>query len=138
MYRILRQPVYNFVLIIKIYTIMREKIEKRKHFINCNIAGFMYWDGCLVFNKLHVGTKLKLVRVADNRYDAVAVAIYLGDSKLGYIPRCHNEVISQFLDMGYYNIFEARINRICSDAHPESQVHINIYITQNKYHGTNN
>ena len=44
----------------------------------------------------------------------------------------HNEIISQLIDMGHGDIFEVYVNRVSKDAHPESQVYINIYIKRNE------
>lgn len=111
---------------------MEKRTEKRKHFLHTNVAGFMYWDGCEAFSRLEIGTKLELVREADNRHDADAVAIYFKDYKLGFIPGSENGVFAQFLDMGHVDLFDVRVARLCPDSHPERQVLINIYIKRNK------
>lgn len=98
------------------------------HFLNTHIAGFTYWDGCIAFENLKIGTELTLVRELDNKHDANAVAIYYNDLKLGFIPSRHNHTISQFLEMGHDNCFETRICAINPQANPEAQVTINIYI----------
>jgi hypothetical protein len=108
--------------------------EKRLHLIHCNIAGFTFWDGCIAFENLKLGTKLQLVRDSNNRYDSKAVALYWNEYKLGYIPRTHNDNISMFLDMGHDDIFETRISRISSNAEQEKQVYINIYIIKKEKH----
>ena len=36
---------------------MEQRMEKRKHYLYCNIAGFMYWDGCEAFSEPEVGKK---------------------------------------------------------------------------------
>ena len=114
------------------FSVMEKKTEQRKHFLHCNIAGFTYWDGCLAMSQLEVGTKLEMVRDEDNKHDPDAVALYFKDYKLGYIPASHNEIISQLIDMGHGGLFEVYVNRVSKDAHPESQVHINIYIKRNE------
>ena len=114
------------------FTIMEKRTEQRKHFLHCNIAGFMYWDGYEAFCKLDVGTKLELVRESDNRIDCDAVAIYYKDYKLGFIPGFKNEIFAMFLDMGHSDLFEVRVCRLCPEAHPEKQVYINIYIKRNE------
>lgn len=113
-------------------TVMEKRTERRKHFLHTNIAGFMYWDGCEAFSKLEIGTKLELVREADNKHDCDAVALYYKDYKLGFIPGSENEIFAQFLDMGHSDLFEVRVCRLCPDAHPERQVYINIYIKRNE------
>ena len=111
---------------------MEKRREQRKHFLHTNVAGFMYWDGCEAFSRLEVGTKLEMVREADNKHDCDAVALYYKDYKLGFIPGSENEIFAQFLDMGYSDLFEVRVGRLCPDAHPERQVYINIYIKRNE------
>lgn len=100
---------------------MKQKTTE-KHIGNFNIAGFTFWDGCEAFAELKVGTPLHLVREEENKFDPYAVAIYYEDTKLGFIPRGDNQLVAQFMDLGYNNIFEMRVQRICPDAHPEKQV----------------
>lgn len=104
---------------------------KKIHLANFHIAGFGYWDGCEAFENLKIGTKLQIEREEDNKFDPYAVAIYHDGLKLGYIPRDQNHDISKFLDMGWKDMFEMRITRITPDAHPESQVEVNIFIRKN-------
>ena len=107
---------------------MEKKIETRRHFMNCNIAGFSYWDGCMAVERMKIGTELKLVRDEDNKFDPYAVAVYLDDLKLGYIPRGENHDLSKFLEMGYEDIFEVRVNKLDHAEHPEEQVGIIVYL----------
>ena len=108
------------------------KTVKKVHLDNFHIAGFGYWDGCEAFGQLHIGTKLDLVREADNPFDPYAVAIYYGNYKLGFIPRGSNHDISKYLDMGLKDIYEVRITRITPDVPPEQQVEVIIYIKSQK------
>lgn len=103
-------------------------MEKRRHFIDCGIAGFTYWEGAMVFNELKVGDRLRLVREQDNRFDPYAVALYYGDFKLGFVSRGENKELSKFCEMGYADIFDVRINRLSPDEHPENQVGVIVYI----------
>ena len=106
---------------------------KKVHLTNFHIAGFGFWEGCEAFGKLKIGTKLELVREADNAFDPYAVAIYHGEHKLGFIPRDSNHDISKYLDMGLGSIYEVRITRISPDVHPEQQMEVIVYIlNQNK------
>ena len=93
-----------------------------------NIAGFTFWDGYMIFDNLRAGQELMLLREEDNRYDPQAVAIYFGDFKLGYIPRENNSMVSKFLDLGYTNIFELRVQSVQPEANPERQVYVALYI----------
>lgn len=110
---------------------METKRQSNRQYFNCHIAGFSHWEGCLVINKLKPGAKLKLERDTHNPFDPHAVAIYYEDTKLGYIPKTQNEDISIFLDMGHSDLFDARVQSVCPDNHPESQVRIAIFIKHN-------
>ena len=101
-----------------------------RHFGNFNIAGFTFWDGCMALENLKVGMPLRLVREESNKFDPHAVAIYYEDYKLGFVPRGENELICKFLDLGYADIFDLRIQRITLDAHPEKQVSVVLFIKQ--------
>lgn len=115
--------------------------KKNLYFMDCHLAGMMYHDADEVWDKLKVGTTLSLERELDNRYDpdAVAVVYYDVDSNqpnppryiVGYIPRDENTDLAHFLEMGWGEMFECRINRIVPDAHPEHQVHLTIKIKRN-------
>ena len=104
------------------------KPVKKVHLANFHIAGFGYWEGCEAFGQLKIGTKLELVREADNHFDPYAVAIYYGEYKLGFIPRGSNHDISKYLDMGLDGIYDVRITRITPDVPPEQQVEVIVYI----------
>lgn len=103
----------------------------RRHYLNTKVAGFTYWDGPIVFSELKAGTELRLVREEDNQFDPYAVALYLGENKIGFIPRTENKEISKFLDQGWHKMFDARINRVAPYESPENQIGIIIYITLN-------
>lgn len=105
-----------------------EKNNTNKHFSNFYIAGFTFHEGCMVFSELKIGTQLRLCREQENKFDPYAVAIYYGDTKLGYIPKSNNEEISTFLDMGHFDIFDVRVQSVCPNEHPESQVRVAIFI----------
>jgi hypothetical protein len=106
---------------------MKIKHDK-EHFLSCNVAAFTYCEGVEVFSQLKVGKKVRLVREDENPHDHKAVAIFFGDTHIGYIPRQQNETIAKLLDLGYDDIFEARIQAVDPTAHPEQQVDIVIYI----------
>ena len=106
----------------------------KKYFMDCHLAGRMYHDADEVWDKLKVGTIVKLVREDDNRYDPNAVMVCYNDEEqdeqvcLGYIPRAQNNTIALLMDMGYADIFECRINQVNENAHPEQQVNLTVKI----------
>jgi len=116
-----------------------ETTADKLFFMECHLAGRMYYDATEAWHLLHVGTCLQLVRDRDNAYDHDAVAVMLpappdGDGqpartyKLGYLPSAKNSVIAQFMDMGWSDAFECRISQIKPDEHYEQQVRLTIRI----------
>lgn len=101
-----------------------------QHYATFYIAGFTYWDGLEVFEELKIGTELTLEAEPTNGHDPNAVKILCGKTMLGYIPRGENEEISKFLQLGYTDLFEVRINRITPDTHPEKQISITVKINR--------
>lgn len=107
---------------------MEHKKLQDRHLFDFSIAGFTYWDGCMVLEELRPGMKLDLVREQENRFDPYAVAIYYGEHKLGFVPRKENHQLSKFLELGHGDIFEARVQRVSPDRHMEDQVGVIVYI----------
>ena len=109
-----------------------EKQPNHLHYLHFDIAGFTYYDGPLVLCELKPGKKVRLEREEDNKFDPCAVAIYYGESKIGFVPSSMNEDICNFLQMGYGDIFDARIQRVAPEGHPEHQVGVIIYLNKNQ------
>lgn len=61
------------------------------------------------------------------------IAIYYKNTKLGYIPKYKNELLSNLMYFGYSNIFETRINYRNLEKHPEEQIRIVIKIKDNRF-----
>ncbi|MDR2425174.1 MAG: HIRAN domain-containing protein [Prevotellaceae bacterium] len=99
-----------------------------RHYDNFNIAGFTYYDGVDVFDKLSIGTELRLVPEPENRFDESAVALYYNEFKLGYIPKNKNSQISKFLNLGYADLFEVKVQQISRSANPEQQISVVVKI----------
>ena len=93
-----------------------------RNIFSFHVAGFTYYDGIDVIDELKIGTTLRIVAEPENKFDPYAVAVYYEDAKIGFIPSKENKIISQFLQLGYDNLFEVRVNRISIDSHPEQQV----------------
>ena len=87
--------------------------------------------------QLTIGTKLRLVREADNRHDPDAVQVVFFDKEneenvlLGYIPSTDNEQLAILFDMGWGHLFECRICQVNPEAHPERQIQLVIKVKKN-------
>ena len=104
------------------------KSEDKIPFITCNVAAFSHYKGEEVFDLLKADKKIRLVREQENKFDHNAVAVYFGDTHIGYIPRQLNSALAKLLDMGHADIFESLIDSVNPNAHPEQQVQIIIYL----------
>lgn len=106
-------------------------MKTRNYLMRFDIAGFTYYEGVLAFNKLKIGSKLTLKPEPTNIYDKRAVEIYYKKFKLGYLPKSDNKVISALLKSGI-NPFDARVQTINKEEHPENQIGVILYIIENK------
>lgn len=100
---------------------------EKEHLANFNIAGFTYYDGVDCFQQLQIGTHLKLVLEADNKYDPRAVAIYYEDYKLGFVPRNENRIIYKLLKVGL-DCLTAKVQMVDLKEHPENQVRVVVHL----------
>ena len=116
-------------------------VSKKMYFMDCHLAGRKYHDADEVWEELKVGTTLRLERDKENRHDVNAVAVVyerksekgevVDEFLIGYIPREKNEMIANFLEMGWNDVFECRINSLDPEAYPEEQIYLTIRIKRN-------
>lgn len=111
----------------EVKTVKTQRVKKL-FYTQFHVAGFGYWEGFEVYDKIKVGAKLNFARETVNPHDPNAVAIYYDDYKLGYVPKCCNSDICKFIDMGWDKLFETVIIRFNPDVHPEQQVYVNVYL----------
>jgi hypothetical protein len=75
-----------------------------------------------------------LEREPENKYDKYAVKVIYQDNDyfhfLGYLPRTDNKEIALLLDMGWGEIFDCKISKMNSNAHPEEQIQLSVYINK--------
>ncbi|GCF94834.1 restriction endonuclease [Enterococcus florum] len=102
----------------------RHTFERSRHLVDFHLAGFAYHDGLEVIEKLTLGKSVTLAAEPDNPHDPYAVAVFFRGYKLGYVPSGKNEHLSQLLYFGYDDIFEARIQSVNMENHPERQFRV--------------
>lgn len=89
--------------------------EPSRVLLSFHIAGFQYADGALVLGGLKVGDKLTLCAERDNPHDPEAVAIYCGNTKLGYVPGNEVGPLSLMMYYGHEDVFEARVQQVAPE-----------------------
>jgi hypothetical protein len=106
--------------------------ERSRNLLDCHIAGFTYYDGLDVIDELKLGAPVILRSETENPYDHQAVAVYFGETKLGYVPQAKNSYVSNLLYFGHDDIIEAKINSRNLETNPENQFRIVIKIKDNR------
>lgn len=66
----------------------------------CQVAGYQYHNGSTIEQYLYVGKPIRLVREPYNIHDYCAIAVYIEDVKVGYIPMEYNFVLARLLSGG--------------------------------------
>lgn len=64
------------------------------------LAGFVYYDGRAVWERMKTGDHLTLVREPANPHDANAIRLEWKEHMLGYVPRKENADLARQIDHG--------------------------------------
>lgn len=65
------------------------------------VAGTTYCDSIqYAAQLLSFGVVLEMRRDAANPYDEHAIALYVGEIRIGWVPRSDNQIISRLMDAG--------------------------------------
>lgn len=89
------------------------------------LAGFQFHRGEALWPRLAVGSPLAVVREPRNPHDPRAVAVYLGDAKLGYVPKVDNAAVAQLLDRG--EALGAAVTRLQESPDPWERVRFEVW-----------
>lgn len=90
------------------------------------LAGFQFYAGSRLWNEMHVGDALTLVREPDNPHDAHAVRVEWRGHKLGYLPRAENRAVAAEMDRGGKVL--ARIARLSRQRDPWRRILIEVFV----------
>jgi hypothetical protein len=90
------------------------------------LAGFVYYDGKAVWDRMKAGDALTLVREPTNPHDPGAIRIEWQGSMLGYLPRRDNADLARQIDFGARP--EARITRLEKAANGRYRISYEIYV----------
>ncbi len=90
------------------------------------LAGFRHYEAPNLWEEVHIGDELALVREPGNPHDRNAVRVDWRGYKLGYVPRAQNEAVARQLDRGAPLI--ARISRIQHTRAPNRRIEFEIHL----------
>ena len=122
--------------LIGFYGIASLPIELSKEFdkiylLQFFVRGFQFYEGPNVINQISENTLVNLVREPNNEYDEYAVAVYFENTKLGYVPREDNVILSNLLDAKLLDL-QAEITHVEPQAAEWENVHVAIYALKEK------
>ncbi len=90
------------------------------------LAGFQYYGGRILWDEMHEGDPLALIREPYNRYDPFAVRVEWRGEKLGYLPRASNREVADEMDKG--TPVGGRIGKMNTDPNPWKRVRVDVYV----------
>ncbi len=90
------------------------------------LAGSQYYALSTVWNEIHVGDALTLVREPKNRHDPNAIRIEWKGRQLGYVPRAENKPLAAALDRG--ETLEARVSNLRENGNPWQRVEFEVFL----------
>jgi hypothetical protein len=90
------------------------------------VAGFQYYEGDRLFNRMREGMPLQLVREPENRYDKTAVAVCFRNKKIGFVPRAENCAISSMMERG--EKLSARIVKLEQGKNPWNRIRFEVLL----------
>ena len=93
---------------------------------NAPLAGFVYYDGKEVWDRMKRGDRLTLVRDPANPHDPNAVRIEWQGRMLGYVPRKDNADLARQMDHGARA--EARVTELIKAANGRHRISYEISV----------
>src|SRR5688572_13017522 len=90
------------------------------------LAGFVYYDGREVWERLKKGDRLALVREPANPHDANAIRLEWSGHMLGYVPRKDNADLARQMDHGARA--EARVTELIRAANGRHRISYEIFV----------
>ena len=93
---------------------------------NAPLAGFVYYEGKTVWERMKSGDRVTLVREPANPHDANAIRLEWQGHMLGYVPRRDNPDLARQMDIGARP--EARITGLSKAANGRNQMSYEIYV----------
>lgn len=90
------------------------------------LAGFRYYAGEALWNKLREGDALSLIREPDNTHDKNAVRVEWQGQKLGYLPRIQNQAVAAAMDSGEH--VDARIAKLRNERNPWHRLLVDVFV----------
>lgn len=99
--------------------------------LHIEVAGTGYCEQMNdIYPKLKTDEVLQMRRDPQNKYDKKAIGIYFEQTRIGWVPRTMNEIISRLMDAG--KVFFCRITELSeqSPENPWKHISCKIYMVE--------
>ena len=93
------------------------------------LAGFVYYEGSKVWERMKKGDVLTLVREPSNTHDSNAIRLEWQGQMLGYVPRRDNADLARQMDLGAR--VEARVTELTRNANGRHRISYVIHVPLN-------
>ena len=93
------------------------------------LAGFVYYDGPELWERMKKGDRLMLVREPGNPHDANAIRLEWQGHTIGYVPRRENADLARQMDLGAR--VEARVTELTRHANGRKRISYVIHVPLN-------
>ncbi|GGP05937.1 hypothetical protein GCM10010992_24160 [Cloacibacterium rupense] len=94
--------------------------------LNTEVAGTYYHHPEKFAQDISPESIITLKREPQNQFDALAIALYFGDLKIGYLPKAKNEVIANLMDAGKQ--FSAKVKQKTIHSDYNLQLDIEVFM----------
>ena len=114
------------LLLLPVTTAAAENTSARIVVQHAPLAGFVYYDGPALWERMKKGDRLTLVREPGNPHDRNAVRLEWHGHMLGYVPRTDNADIARQMDHGARP--DARVTELGKHGNGRHRISYEIYV----------
>ena len=104
---------------------IKETPLQRVYLDSVPVAGFQFYKGKNLWDKLNIKDTLTLTREPNNKYDENAIAIIWKNQQLGYIPKIDNQPYAIKMDDG--EKVYAEITTLTKSSNPWKRIDVDLY-----------
>lgn len=106
----------------------KKEDKKRKYFLTkFYVAGFNYYEGETVIDKLNLNDEIKIIPEPTNEYDKRALELFTANNiKLGYVPRDQNPIPSRLLRQKLNLV--GTVDKINLEADPWRMLRVSLFV----------
>ncbi len=122
----MRPPLSALVLALAVLSPLANAASARIVVQHAPLAGFVYYEGQGVWERMQRGDRLSLIRDPANPYDSNAIRLEWQGHMLGYVPKRENGDLARQMDHGARP--DARITELGRHANGRHRISYEIFV----------